>query len=357
MSNSTNINQLLAYLQSVMQKPLIVDEEAIAKAYQKSREKQSLAIKVLSIFGGILASLAFLGFLMMTGLYDSKVGLTLFGFVFIAGVLLTSKAYDKIIIDTFNVSFFIIGLTMIGFGLEKLRMSDESLSIIFFFIALISLSIVRNYILSFIAVLLAGGSILALIISSNSDNLVNAYVASMAILMSYFILNEAKLIVQSKTTSKLYEPVRIGLVFSFLFGLIILGKRDLLPLSKDFIWLSGTVVVCIIVYTLANVVEVLHIHERKQKLYVYVISILVLIPTLLAPAVSGALLILLLCFLVNYKTGFAIGVISLIYFIGQYYYDLHFTLLTKSILLFSSGMLFVVLYLLLHRKLTNDEKI
>lgn len=357
MSNNTNIKPLLDYLQNLVQKPLNFDEEAIATAYQKSAEKQSLSIKVLSILGGLLGSLAFLGFLVITGLYDSKVGLILFGVIFIAGAMLTSKVYDKIIIDTFNVSFYIIGLATIGIGLDKFRINEESLSIIFFFIALITLSIVRSYMLSFIAVLLASSSILALIISSNNYNFTHAYVAVVTVFMSYFILNEAKLITQNKTANRLYEPIRIGLIFSFLFGLFILGKRDLLPLSQDLIWLSGILVVCAVIYTLTKVMEVLHIHQKRQKIYIYVSCILVLLPSMLAPAVSGALLILLLCFLVNYKTGFAIGVISLIYFIGQYYYDLHFTLLTKSILLFSSGMLFIVLYLFFHRKLTSNEKI
>ena len=46
-----------------------------------------------------------------------------------------------------------------------------------------------------------------------------------------------------------------------------------------------------------------------------------------------------------------------IYFISQYYYDLNFTLLTKSILLFSSGVLFLLLYLFTHKNLTQNEKI
>ncbi|WP_417936263.1 DUF4401 domain-containing protein [Flagellimonas ochracea] len=74
-------------------------------------------------------------------------------------------------------------------------------------------------------------------------------------------------------------------------------------------------------------------------------------PTLFAPGISGSLLIVLLCFKVNYKTGFIIGIISLIYSIGQYYYDLSFTLLTKSIILFLSGVLLLVFYMVFNKKL------
>jgi len=95
----------------------------------------------------------------------------------------------------------------------------------------------------------------------------------------------------------------------------------------------------------------------QYKSGIYALSILLLLPTVLSPAISGAILIILLSFLVNYKTSLVIGIAAFIYFVSQYYYDLHFTLLTKSILLFSSGILFLGLYLLTHKKLTSNEKI
>jgi len=82
-----------------------------------------------------------------------------------------------------------------------------------------------------------------------------------------------------------------------------------------------------------------------------------LVSTIFSPSISGAMIIVLLSFLVNYKTGLAIGIISLIYFISQYYYDLNFTLLTKSIILFSSGIVFLLFYLFTTKKLNSNEKI
>src|SRR5690606_41366096 len=70
---------LFRSFQNTEDKPLQFDEEAIVSAYQKDNGNQSLSIKILSIFGGILASLAFLGFLFIAGLYNSDVGLLVFG--------------------------------------------------------------------------------------------------------------------------------------------------------------------------------------------------------------------------------------------------------------------------------------
>jgi len=81
------------------------------------------------------------------------------------------------------------------------------------------------------------------------------------------------------------------------------------------------------------------------------------LPTAFSPVILGILLIILLSFLVNYKLGLSVGILTFIYFICQYYYDLNYTLLTKSILLFSSGILFLIFYIFIHKYLGSNEKI
>jgi len=52
-----------------------------------------------------------------------------------------------------------------------------------------------------------------------------------------------------------------------------------------------------------------------------------------------------------------LGIITLIYFIVQFYYDLSINLLFKSILMLVSGALFFALYWLVTKKLNADENI
>ena len=94
------------------------DENAIYEEYTTQGEnKSSLAIKVLSIFGGFLATLSFLGFLAIAGLYNSEFGLLIFGIGFIISAIWLNKAYDKLIIDTFSISIYVIGFALLSFGL------------------------------------------------------------------------------------------------------------------------------------------------------------------------------------------------------------------------------------------------
>lgn len=355
MRNKDDIKEFLDYFQNTENKPLKFDEEAIIADYQNNDGNQSLVIKILSVFGGILASLAFLGFLFIAGLYNSDVALLVFGGIFIGGSIWINKEYDNIIIDTVSVSAFIIGFILLGLGSGQLRMSENIIIIMFIIIAFGSLTIVQNYMLSFISVLIIIESILTLIILNEGYDLIHIYVSGLALILTYIFLNEAKIITNKKVLSKLYNPVKTGMIFSFLSGLVILGKKGFLPLTADYIWLSSIVMISIIVYLISKLYNIINITEPRHKIGIYVITVLILLPTALSPAISGAILIILFSFLVNYKTGLVLGIISFIYFISQYYYDLNFTLLTKSILLFSTGVLFIILYLFTYKKLTLNE--
>ena len=364
MRNKDDIKELLMFFRSTEDKPFKLDEEAIFAAYQKDNGNQSLPIKILSVFGGILVSLAFLGFLFIEGLYNSDVALLVFGGIFIAGSIWINKKYNKIIIDTISVSSFIIGFILLGFGCGKLNIYENIINIIFIIIALGSLSIVQNYILSFVSVLIINGSILTLIIANKGYDLIHIYVSALALTMTYIFLKEAKIITTNLVLSKLYNPVKTGLVFSFLSGLVFLGKKGILFVfpdyiwpSSNYIWLSSIVIISVIIYLISTLFDFFNLTVTQHKIGIYIFTVFALLPTALSPAVSGAILIMLLSFLVNYKTGLVLGVISFIYFISQYYYDLNFTLLTKSILLFSTGVLFIAFYLFTYKKLTANEKV
>lgn len=334
------------------------NEKAILNEYQiQGENKSSLAIKILSIFGGFLATLAFLGFLLISGLDDSKIGLLIFGIGFITSAIWLNKKYDKLIIDTFSVSIYVIGFALLAFGLTEMKVDENIIAILIIVIAIFSLLITQNYILSFISILTISCSFLTLIISNDLYNLIHLYIAVNILILTYLFLNESRLISSSIKISKLYNPSRIGLIISLLFGLIAIGKKHLIPISQNHIWLSSIIMVLVIIYLVYTISKITKIGTIKSKILIYSLSCLILIPIIFSPSISGAIIIILLSFLVNYKTGLVIGIISFIYFISQYYYDLNFTLLTKSIILFSSGILFLLFYLFTTKKLAFNEKI
>ena len=334
------------------------NEQAILEDYNiQGKNKSSLTIKILTIIGGFLATLAFIAFLLFAGLYRSEAGLLIFGCFFIIIAIWLNTAYDTLIIDTFSVSSYIIGFVLLAIGLAQMEIDMNIVTIVISITALISLFITQNYILSFISILTITCNFLILIIFNNLYDLIHLYIVITTLLLTYVFLNEARLITAGLKLSKLYNPSRIGLIIALLFGLIAIGKRYLIPISERHIWLPSIVMFCVIMYLAHLILAINKIETLKSKILIYTLSCLMLLPLTFSPSILGAIIIILLSFLVNYKTGVAIGIISFIYFISQYYYDLSFTLLTKSIILFSSGIVFLLFYLFTSKLPHSNEKI
>ncbi|MBO9562609.1 MAG: DUF4401 domain-containing protein [Niastella sp.] len=358
MKKEHEINALLAQLQATEGTEVAIDSEAVQAEYQKINANRSgIAIKVLTILGGLLATLAFLAFLLIAGLYDSYAGMTIIGIIFIAGAIVVSKRFDILIFDAIAVTAFASGLFLLAMGIEGGTKSENLVCILFIGIGLATLAIVQNYILSFLAVLTVNGALICLILFNNQYSSLHFYIAIVTIGLITFMLQEANLITGGKKLSRLYNPIKLGLLFSVLAAYVLVSTKGLFSFSIHFNLVSSIAAIGSIFYVLQRLLQLFNIQRTDTKVLIYLPVALVLIPTLYAPAIAGALLITLLCFWVNHKTGLVIGIAALVYFIFRYYYDLQLTLLVKSILLFASGVLFLLFYLLTHKKLESHEKI
>lgn len=334
-----------------------MNEDAILAEYKKQdTNTRGLAIKILSVLGGMLSSLAFLGFLFILGLYESGSGMLITGVGLIVVSIVVSNRFEKLIMDALGVSFYVLGFILFIASLFFYDFGEDGILLSVILVSLVALMFARHYLISFVAIIAASASILLLIISNDIFGAVHVYLSLYAIALTYLMLEEAPLLSHSPLIIKLYGPLRIGIITSFLMGLFILGRDRLIPLSYNFIWVSSIVVLLCIFYVIKTLLADFHVHQSKKLYVIYGMSLLALLPALLAPAISGSLLIILLSFKVNYKTGFVIGVLAFIYAIGQFYYDLQFTLLTKSIMLMASGAIFL-LYYWYFKKQWPDEKI
>ncbi|WP_294326203.1 DUF4401 domain-containing protein [uncultured Chryseobacterium sp.] len=358
MRNKENIKELLDDLRTANGREIHFDEEAIMAAYEeKSTNQQSLSIKILSVFGGIMACLAFLGFIFMVHVFDSQMGAGIFGVICIAGSSFISRISGKTIVDTLSVSFFITGFSLLGMALST---EGDTIYPVFIALALCVLFLVQSYILSFISIVIINGSVFAFAEIHQAFALTCTIIILQAVITTFLFLQESKIITQNKVLSKLYDPVRTGMVFSFLLTLACFGFKSFFRIKDGAYYYSlipSVIIVITILYVVSHLFRALQVTDTTYKTLMYILTVLFLLPTLLTPTIPGAILIILLSFLVNYKTGFVLGIIALITFIGRFYYDLHFTLLTKSILLFTSGLLFLAIYFFTHKKLSAHEKI
>lgn len=334
------------------------NEEAIKNQHiSEQKEQNSLAIKILSLFGGLLAAMAFIGFLIILKVYEAEEGVLALGFGLVVLAVILARLFHKLFIDTFAVALYILGIVLFVLGLIALNFEDSATVLSVIVVSFLTLILSKNYILIFISVINIGVSILVLIALHNVYDAIHLYIILYSSIMTCFFLLEAKLLTSFRPWVKFYDPIRIGLIFCFLIGLIAIGKKDLVPLSQNFLWVSSILIISLVMVMVSQIIKTLGIERLNQKVLIYILSTIVLLPTLYAPSISGALLLILLTYKVNYKTGFAIGAIALIYFVIQYYYDLNLSLLIKSIILFASGIAFLLLYLYISKFLKHDKKV
>ncbi len=337
-----------------------MNEQAVVNELQNNEaDKTTLSVKIVSVLGGLLATLAFLGFLALTGLFNNAASYLILGFGFITGAIWINKVSDKLIIDTVSVAVYLSGFILLLFGLNQLQFEQFGVCIILTIIAITALYFTQNFILSFISVLVITISLPSLLFTHNLTGLINVYIVLLALLMTYWFFKEADIVCWEKIISRLYNPMRIGLIVSLLAALNFTGKGNFFYFNATdgFVLVSSIPIILIILEVVSKILDILEIEKKNDRVLVFVLTSLILLPTAFQPAIVGSLLVILLSFLVNYKTGFALGIISFIYFLSRYYYDLNFTLLVKSEILIATGVLFLVLYYFINKKFSTDEKL
>ncbi len=332
-----------------------LNRNAIESELHEREQAQSLPIKILSIFGGLMASTTFSGFLFTLGIFDNESTLLVFGLLFLIGSIIFSRKVNTMLLDTICVSTLLIGFILFGISLEQFHLADATYLLIICSLATICIKLVRNYIMIFVLVFIACGTLLGAIVELGYHQLAQLYIPAIGILLAYLYLKEGKIISQRNFLSTRYNPIRTALTFCLLFGLAFLTFDEHSSLYNYFSWAGSIIFIALCFVILHRILEVLSISKRKNRFLLYLLSLCCLLPCILYPALSGAIFLILASFLVNYKTGFVLGILFLCYAVSRFYYDLDLTLLTKSIIMMVSGAFFLILYFV-SLKISSHEK-
>ena len=139
-----------------------------------------------------------------------------------------------------------------------------------------------------------------------------------------------------------------GLSIEFL----ILGVNHLAIFSilSVFMWMGILVMV-------QRIMKVMQVDNPIRQTGIYILCLIICLPTVSAPYLSGSLLLILICFHYGYKAECAASLLLFIYAVSKYYYDLNLSLLIKSITLFFVGIGFIAAWYFLTQKRIKHEKV
>ena len=84
-------------------------------------QKSNLTIEVLSIIGGILTAIFFLGFLALASILRSEISCLITGSILIITTLIINRRLTKPFLDAMNITCYIAGCILAGFGMSSNR--------------------------------------------------------------------------------------------------------------------------------------------------------------------------------------------------------------------------------------------
>ncbi len=330
------------------------NEEAISRIYD-SREQNPghIAIRILIILGTLLAAGLIVSMLFSFGIYDSAIAMLITGTAgIIAGLWIHLKRQSDVT-DTISISLILMGYASIAFGLVEWKADVGLICAILIAISTTCFLLSGNFILPFLSTVSACICLFIWIQAKCLPVFIPVLYSSLAALLLLVYLFEGSLLVLFRKHTLRYQPLRLGLLVSVLAGLyffspFFLGGLREFPLKNYQLYFSVPV-------SLISLFAVAHLLREAQsaavswKIAVFLIVTLVLGLTLLAPAISLSLYLLIITFYNAHKTGTVISIVSLCFAIGLYYYDLHFSLLVKSVLLILPGLIFLIAYWLIVR--------
>lgn len=325
--------------------------KAVSNKTDISKEAEvPFIVKALSVFGGISTMGLVLFLYVLLELHKNDTITVVSGFIFVAGGILMSRHKLSLLFNSFGITMFLSGLMWIILGLQKQHLSDETVFGICAVIGLLSWLFSGSYLLKTVGFITTG---LALVAFNYTDVKVDLqfllYVYTVTFSASIFL--EAQLMSNEWKTSRLFYSLRSGSLFLLLYLLVCLSL-NIADFEVAYKWISSIPFVLLIGYLTYKLTHKLNL---KTPLYAYIIAGIICGSAFMAPSILGGLTILLLTFYVNYKTGFVFGILSIIYFVSLYYYDLDLTLLEKSGVMFGTGLVLILIYLIIRKQWSYEK--
>ncbi len=236
------------------------------------------------------------------------------GVGFIAGALAGSGLLrSHTFLDATIVSLYILGCVLVAIGSGGLSAACCALMVI----SLVTLLLTDKYVMAFISILLLNGSIAGLYFESDTGQCLHMHTAMTILTLTCTCLYEAALISSTPKINRLYQPVVTGLFVSLAALLLAVALQ---PVWDDagvsYGWVLSLFIWAGIMFLVRQILRTCGVSTRNSIIF-YALSILILLPTLYAPAISGAIFMMLLSFRDSYKPAFVMSLVLLMYALIQ----------------------------------------
>ncbi|ODS85041.1 MAG: hypothetical protein ABS46_02310 [Cytophagaceae bacterium SCN 52-12] len=334
------------------------NEDAIRRTCDsRERNPGHMAIRVLVILGTLLSAGLIVSMLFSFGIYDSAAAMLITGITGLVAGMWNHLKRQSDVTDTISISLLLMGYASIAFALVEWKVDTGLICGALIMISLACFILSKNFILPFLGLVSACICLFIWVQAKCPPVFIPLlYSVLAAALLPVYLYEGNLLVLLRKKASSHYQPLRTGLLVSVLAGLYIFspfflkGSQEF-PFKHYQLYFSVPVsLICLL--AVARLLQETQSALRSWKIAVFPVIALVLGLTLFAPAIGLSLYLLVITFYNAHKTGIIISIVSLCFAIGLYYYDLHFSLLVKSMLMILPGLVFLAGY----RLVTREER-
>ncbi len=321
--------------------------------YQDSTIATSIPwyVRLVTIVGALFASVLFVGFLAISQLITSETGLIVIGTILIIlGVVMAFKAIDNPLTEPFIVAMSFLGQILFASGFYMQSHSMKSLCVVGIFIEITLFIYFRNQVQRFFSVILIFIAVLGLLWNTDLFEVTHLIIGIAGVCLILCFHFESRIITMGNKFSSFFGPTTFGLVFVLFVLTILCINNKWFNVDITRWWISSLILFgCIAVLIWTYLHKESHMSPLKTIVIIACFALL-LSPTAQTPGVSVGILILLLGFKNSCKQLLILGVIFFALFITAYYYSMQVSLLFKSYIMFSTGILFIISYIILRKR-------
>lgn len=320
-------------------------QKALGAAEPTQPWYMSVFLAIAGVLTALLGTFFFGSFLAIVIGFDDELAFGILGVIIFAAAIFARRKMSSAYLQHMLNTMIVIGglLTVVGFGVE-FGDFDFVLGLIFVLSVLVLVS-VKDSILEFLA-----AAAIITVIGMELYHLNVPMVESLVLVMStglgVFLISRpiAKRLYQSAGTAFLMSPAILGIALVHMQRWE--SVADVTRFSVD--WLPRAISLAVL---LAGVVYL----NRGKALVDFNPPMVALIPLLIGAACvplggASALLLILTGYILGSRSLAIIGTLLQIYFLTMFYYDLSLGLLTKSIVLFVSGLVFLGVWVFVRRR-------
>jgi uncharacterized membrane protein len=294
-------------------------------------EQSPWYVRILTGISAWIAAILFLVFVFSIDLLDSEASALLLGVILLVLTTITRWKVDQVFVNQLMLALNLAGQAMFLFGLTD---NEELAAMAIVGLEIVLILVCRDAVLRFLATLFAYAAVVSLGDMYDIPNALHALIILTAGAVGVLWYHEAQFL--TRKSAPIYKSVRYGITLTLLLLLIPSMLEDVSVTS----WWAST---CGLLFVL------LLVEHRLLNRYAIPLSsatgivmmmctVLFAVPLLTTPGIIAAVLVLVLGFHRGQRVLMGLALVFLVIFMIAFYYHLDVTLLMKSGILATSGI-------------------